>query len=85
MDNFYLEKSFHAWKKSGKLTLSPLKNTLMPLCRRILKGTLEAYICVYWSINIQYIQSGSDLWDCNIGLYHISVPINQLFITKSSL
>ena len=41
-------------------------------------------IHAYCFINIQNLESGSDLWDCNNGLHYSSVPINQLFNTKNS-
>ena len=41
-------------------------------------------IYAYCFINMQNLESGSDLWDCNNGLHYSSVPINQLFNTKNS-
>ena len=41
-------------------------------------------IYAYYFINMQNLESGSDLWDCNNGLQYSSVPINQLFNTKNS-
>ena len=35
-------------------------------------------IRAYCFINIQNLESGSDLWDCNNGLHYSSVPINHL-------
>ena len=41
-------------------------------------------MCAYCFINMQNLELGSDLWDCEIGLYHSSAQINQLFNTKNS-
>ena len=41
-------------------------------------------IYAYYFINMQNLESGSDLWDCNNGLHYSSVSINQLFNTKHS-
>ena len=38
----------------------------------------------YCFINMQNLESGSDLWDCNNRLHYSSVPVNQLFNTKNS-
>ena len=46
----------------------------------VYKGIIGAY-CF---INIQNLESSSNLWDCKIGLNYSSVPINQLFNTKNS-
>ena len=41
-------------------------------------------IRAYCFINIQNLESGSDLWDCHTGLHYSSVPVNWLFNTKNS-
>ena len=41
-------------------------------------------IRAYYFINIHNLESSSDLWDCKIGLYYSSVPIDWLFNTENS-